>query len=144
MTKVKRHPRIRFHLSEEIAAQLNHEFRKSGQRSWDQFFGALLTHENNHFKTDSLTFIQQKINSIENTIEKLVDRTGHFSLLSEGQIEALHSLHLAQEQLIALVDRLNNFLELAFEMAGEKLAIQADHDQSPDEDVIDKIRNHQL
>lgn len=146
MIKTKRNPRIRFHLSEEFAAELNHVFRKSGCRSWDQFFGGLLARKNNDSKNDAQTVIQQKITSIENTIEKLVDQTAHFNLLLEGQIEALHNLNLSQEQLIALVNRLNGFLELAFELAGEKLTTvpQADHGESSDDDVIDKIRNHQF
>lgn len=144
MTQTKRNPRIRFHLSEEIAVELNHLFRKSGHRSWNELIRALLDHWNNHPGHLKVTTIEEKINSSKDLIENLVHQTGHFNLLLEGQIEALHSIHLGQEQLIAIVDRLNHFLELAFELAGEKLASQADHDQSPDNDVIHKIRNRQL
>ncbi len=140
-TKTKR---FNWRIKEETAAEFSHAYRNGGFRSWDEFIRELLELWNNQQKQTKLTTIEQEIISIKDTIEKLVDRTGHFSLLSEGQIEALHSLHLEQEQLISLVDRLNNFLELAFDLAGENLKTQADHNPSPDEDVINKIRNHQL
>ena len=141
---ITKNKRFNWRIKEETAAEFSHTYRNGGFRSWDEFIRELLELWNNQQKQTTVTSIEQEITSIKNTIEKLVERTGHFSLLLEGQIEALHSLHLAQEQLIALVDRLNNFLELAFEMAGEKLATQDNHGKFPDEDVIDKIRNHQL
>ena len=144
MTKTKRNPRIRFHLSEEIASELNHIFRKSGYRSWDELIRVLLDHWNNRPQQPKVTIIEEKINSSKDLIENLVHQTGHFNLLLEGQIEALHSIHLEQKQLIAIVDRLNGFLELAFELAGESLAPKTDHDESSQDDAIRKIRNHQF
>ncbi|MDD2709101.1 MAG: hypothetical protein PHV34_14035 [Verrucomicrobiae bacterium] len=135
----------RWRVSEKTAAKLAHFCREGGFRSWDDFFNALLDHWDYVFKEANTKSFEQAAQPLKEDLQKLLAQTGYFRLLMEGQVEALHTLHLSHEQLYALVNRLNGFLEMAFELAGDKPPAQEpDKDTSPEAEVIRKIRNRQL
>ncbi|MDD2709241.1 MAG: hypothetical protein PHV34_14740 [Verrucomicrobiae bacterium] len=135
----------RWRVTEKTAATLAHFCREGGFRSWDDFFNALLDHWDYVFKEPDIKSFEQVVQPIKEDLQKILVQTGHFRLLMEGQVEALHTLHLSHEQLYAVVNRLSGFLQLAFELADDKPSAQVpDRDTSPEAEVIRKIRNRQL
>lgn len=142
-TSVKR---IQIRLSEPTRAEIAFHFRNSGCRSWDEFMRKLLVHWNNPPRPPVTTVLEGEIQSVKDDIRTLMGQTGHFRLLMDGQTDALHDLYLSHQQLNAIVGRLNSFLQLAFELAGEKLPDQGQdgEDHSPEAEVFRKIRNRDL
>lgn len=136
----------RWRVTEKTAAKLAHFCREGGFRSWDDFFNALIDRWDHVACEPEVKSLEQAIQPVKEDVQRLLSQTGHFRLLMDGQVEALHALHLGQEQLYAVVSRLNGFLQLAFELAGDKASPQepADKDTSPEAEVIRQIRNRQL
>jgi hypothetical protein len=136
----------RWRVTEKTAAKLAHFRREGGFRSWDDFFNALLNRWEDASREPEVQSFEQVIQPIKADLQTLASQTGHFRLLMDGQVEALHALHLGQEQLYAIVNRLNGFLQMAFELAGDRPPTpKPDHkDLSPEEEAIRKIRNRNL
>lgn len=141
------HPKsnIRYRVSEQVAAELNHAFRQSGHRSWDEFFSALLARQTGNPERPVETVIRQETRLIRDDVSQLLDRTGHYNLLLEEMVNSLHALEIEQKQLGGHVQRLVGFLQLAFELAGDQIHESPENDdQSPEEAIFRKIRNRQL
>ena len=142
-TKIKR---FNWRVKEKTAAELSFAYRNGGFRSWDEFMRKLLDLWNHKPEQPTDTAIEREIRSVKRDLQTLTSQTGHFHLLMDGQVEALHALHLGQEQLYAVVNRLNGLLQMAFELAGDKPSTPKpdDKDLSPEEEAIRKIRNRNL
>ncbi len=111
-TKIK-NPRIRYHVSEEVAGELALTRRQTGFKSWDEFYRALLQkwNERSDFELRSEFFTH--LESIDQKLEQPSPPIIKIMSLLEKQELVLQSILDGQVFISELIQRFNSFLSVA-------------------------------
>jgi hypothetical protein len=138
----KREPRIRYHLSEGTAAELNHSRRKSAHSSWDEFFVAMLAKWNGtEFQPKS--HLEAQYTAVTQELQKLTATLIKIQTGMEIQGEFIQSIEQGQEQICDLMRKINLLLALALEVSDtDQPEAISEQPKTPSvrNDIINKIR----
>ena len=140
-TKTKR---FNWRVSEEIAAELNMLRRENGQKSWDEFFQAIIR----KLKTDSsvtpLAEPGEWVKFKEELTQAIKSQFALFHGLMEAREEAVQVLCHEQTQTNELVRRFNTLLAITLEIDPKQLdepgAWSSVMETTPKDDVLNKVR----
>jgi hypothetical protein len=141
--EVKRAHRIRFHISEDVAAELAYDRRQGAFKSWDDYYRALISKWRE--TPESLPFrdlVVAKITAMEAQLKVTSVQVQEFAGRMESFEDIISGLELGQEQMLTVAKRIHLLLDLAFHLEEKDSSTETPANQGSE--IIRKFRNREI